>query len=343
MQQNSLGMIELKSIAAAIEAANIITKTSEVEIIGKKIAGEGTITLFFQGNLGVLESTVENLVITLQKRREYLVKNIIPAAHEETINLFFKKNNSLSSHISNVGVLETKGMVGLFSAADAMVKNTNVRILGMENLPGVLAALKIEGEIEHLKAALGIGAEIARKFGQFIRASIIPELDSKTAVIFNNLSESYSTANDENNSPKILKPKLKKPKQIKEVNKASKNSKPENTDKHKTNEDKKKAATNSEYTEQTLFDAMEINDTEPEINNLVTDENYEDLDNPEEETREDYSIGETSDLKIEGLEKLSVSKLRKLARDFDSFPIKGRNISMANRNTLLEYFKRMII
>ena len=44
---------------------------------------------------------------------------------------------------------------------------------------------------------------------------------------------------------------------------------------------------------------------------------------------------------MEELEIYNVHSLRKLARSFESFPIKGREISKANRGTLLDYFKEM--
>jgi nicotinamide mononucleotide adenylyltransferase len=47
-----------------------------------------------------------------------------------------------------------------------------------------------------------------------------------------------------------------------------------------------------------------------------------------------YSIAE--------LEQLNVHKLRRYARSFDGFPIKGREISKANRGELLNYFKDLI-
>lgn len=42
---------------------------------------------------------------------------------------------------------------------------------------------------------------------------------------------------------------------------------------------------------------------------------------------------------IWALQKLNVHELRKLARSVEHFPIKGRDISKANRSELIEYFK----
>lgn len=41
----------------------------------------------------------------------------------------------------------------------------------------------------------------------------------------------------------------------------------------------------------------------------------------------------------ENLKKLNVHKLRHLARSFSNFPIKGREISRANRDELIEHFE----
>ena len=43
----------------------------------------------------------------------------------------------------------------------------------------------------------------------------------------------------------------------------------------------------------------------------------------------------------EGLDNMNVHQLRKLARSTEGFPIKGREISRANRNELIEYFKKL--
>ena len=79
---------------------------------------------------------------------------------------------------------------------------------------------------------------------------------------------------------------------------------------------------------------------------------FEDKAEPEEETIEEIEVIEeeeeedSDDLEMNGeipsqdeLENLNVHELRRLARSQDAFPIKGREISKANRQELLEYFK----
>ncbi len=52
---------------------------------------------------------------------------------------------------------------------------------------------------------------------------------------------------------------------------------------------------------------------------------------------------DTSEKNIDSkLVEMNVPELRKLARSREDFPIKGREISKANRKVLLEYFNKLI-
>ena len=56
------------------------------------------------------------------------------------------------------------------------------------------------------------------------------------------------------------------------------------------------------------------------------------------ELHEDYTEQNLANL---NLEELDVHKLRHLARSIERFPIQGRQISKANRQQLMEYFKKL--
>ncbi|OGU54769.1 MAG: hypothetical protein A2V66_08380 [Ignavibacteria bacterium RBG_13_36_8] len=58
----------------------------------------------------------------------------------------------------------------------------------------------------------------------------------------------------------------------------------------------------------------------------------------EEEKIEKADYGELEIPSEEELEKLNVHELRRLARGYENFPIKGREISRANRQELLDHF-----
>jgi len=71
-----------------------------------------------------------------------------------------------------------------------------------------------------------------------------------------------------------------------------------------------------------------------EISKEGIDESDDDI--IEDEKKSEKQIDE------EEINNLNVHELRHLARSFENFPIKGREISKANRNKLLEYFKEFL-
>lgn len=70
-------------------------------------------------------------------------------------------------------------------------------------------------------------------------------------------------------------------------------------------------------------------------------ESEEDQEDFEDETTEEEKSEETESELNKDILEMNVHELRKLARATDNFPIKGREISKANRQTLLDYFKSL--
>ncbi|AFN75131.1 microcompartments protein [Melioribacter roseus P3M-2] len=71
-------------------------------------------------------------------------------------------------------------------------------------------------------------------------------------------------------------------------------------------------------------------------------EAIKELENEEPEEDDFFGNGDITEVPpLEELSKLNVHKLRRLARAFPNFPIKGREISKANRETLIELFNTL--
>ncbi len=80
--------------------------------------------------------------------------------------------------------------------------------------------------------------------------------------------------------------------------------------------------------EQIESPGISISDQEIQEENVPTE-----IENAPKLIIENYDLAE--------LENYNVQSLRKLAREFENFPIKGRQISMANKQVLLEYFQTL--
>ena len=83
-----------------------------------------------------------------------------------------------------IGMIETKGYVSAFAAADAMVKAANVTITGREEVGDGLVAVVVNGDVGAVKAATEAGAEAAAAIGEVVSVQVIPRPHTDVAKFF---------------------------------------------------------------------------------------------------------------------------------------------------------------
>jgi ethanolamine utilization protein EutM len=73
-----------------------------------------------------------------------------------------------------LGMIETRGLVGMIEAADAMVKTANVVFVGWQKVDAGLVTAIVRGDVASVKAATDAGAAAARKVGELVGVHVIP-------------------------------------------------------------------------------------------------------------------------------------------------------------------------
>jgi len=73
-----------------------------------------------------------------------------------------------------LGLIETKGFVGMVEAADAMVKAAKVELVGYEKIGGGYVTCIVRGDVAAVKAAVEAGARGAERVGQLVSTHVIP-------------------------------------------------------------------------------------------------------------------------------------------------------------------------
>lgn len=72
------------------------------------------------------------------------------------------------------GMIETKGLVAMIEAADAMAKAANVTLVGWEKKIGAgLVTIIAQGEVAAVKSATEAGAAAARRVGEVVSVHVI--------------------------------------------------------------------------------------------------------------------------------------------------------------------------
>ena len=72
-----------------------------------------------------------------------------------------------------LGMVETRGLVASIEAADAMIKNAYVKMVGQEEIPGGYLTVFVRGEIGAVQSAVDAGATAAKQGGELVAVHVI--------------------------------------------------------------------------------------------------------------------------------------------------------------------------
>jgi microcompartment protein CcmL/EutN len=73
-----------------------------------------------------------------------------------------------------LGMIETKGFVGMVEASDAMVKAAKVELVGYEKIGGGYVTAIVRGDVAAVKAATEAGQRAAERVGELVSVHVIP-------------------------------------------------------------------------------------------------------------------------------------------------------------------------
>ncbi|MCX5801195.1 MAG: BMC domain-containing protein [Candidatus Eisenbacteria bacterium] len=78
-----------------------------------------------------------------------------------------------------LGMIETRGFVGMVEASDAMVKAAKVTLVKYEKVGGGYVTALVRGDVGAVKAAVQAGAAAAEKVGELVSTHVIPSPHSQ--------------------------------------------------------------------------------------------------------------------------------------------------------------------
>ena len=79
----ALGMIETKGLVGAIEAADAMTKSANVTLIGYEKIGSGLVTVMVRGDVGAGKASVDAGAAAAEKVGEIVSQHVIPRPHTD--------------------------------------------------------------------------------------------------------------------------------------------------------------------------------------------------------------------------------------------------------------------
>lgn len=80
---NALGMVETRGLVGAIEAADAMVKSANVQLVGKEQIGGGLVTVMVRGDVGAVKSATDAGAAAAEKVGELISVHVIPRPHNE--------------------------------------------------------------------------------------------------------------------------------------------------------------------------------------------------------------------------------------------------------------------
>lgn len=173
MSMNSIGLIELSSIASGMQAADIMLKTSQVELIISRSICSGKYMVLIGGDVAAVNSAVDNAANQI----EFAVIDtfVIPNVHPDIFPALSGHSNV--DNLEALGIIESFSVASLIEGADAAVKAATVRLIEIRLAMalGGKAFVTLTGEVAAVQSAVDSGAHIIAEKGLLVNKVVIPQ------------------------------------------------------------------------------------------------------------------------------------------------------------------------
>src|SRR5436189_2476861 len=89
----------------------------------------------------------------------------------------------MANGLEALGMIETKGLVALVEASDAMLKAANVTLLTWQKIGSGLVTAFVVGDVAAVKAAIDAGSAAASRVGEVVGVQVIPRPHEDIGVV----------------------------------------------------------------------------------------------------------------------------------------------------------------
>jgi len=170
--RNSIGLIELGSIAAGFEVSDAMLKAAAVELILARPVCSGKFIVMVRGGVAAVQAAVSagDLAAGFSKIDSFVIPNV----HESVFPAL--GGAAPAGPLEALGILEAFSVASLIEAADAAAKSANVRLLELRLAValGGKAFVTMTGSVAAVRSAVEAGAAVVAKKGLLVNKVVIP-------------------------------------------------------------------------------------------------------------------------------------------------------------------------
>jgi microcompartment protein CcmL/EutN len=178
MAKNSLGLVELTSIAAGYLACDAMLKTADVELVLARSICSGKYMVMVRGDVAAVEAAVSAGV----SRGNFAIIDsfVIPNLHESVFPAISGSNKVEA--LEALGIVESFSVASLIEGADAAVKTANIDLIEIRLAMalGGKAFVTLTGDVAAVQSAVDSAAQVVGQKGMLVNKVVIahprPEL-----------------------------------------------------------------------------------------------------------------------------------------------------------------------
>jgi ethanolamine utilization protein EutM len=83
MSSDALGMVETRGLIGAVEAADAMSKSANVTLVGKEYIGAGYVTVLVRGDVGAVKASTDAGAAAARRVGELVSVHVIPRPHAD--------------------------------------------------------------------------------------------------------------------------------------------------------------------------------------------------------------------------------------------------------------------
>ncbi len=171
----ALGMVEYFNVTTGVQAADIMAKTADVEIIEAMTVCPGKYIVIISGELSAVKASVE---ASKERFPQKLVDSfVLGNPHEDIFPAIYASTDP--GEVSALGVLETFSVASAIVAADIAAKTAIVKLIELRLAKGMSGKsyLFLTGEVAAVTAAIEKARESIKDEGMYLDSAVIPRPD----------------------------------------------------------------------------------------------------------------------------------------------------------------------
>ena len=170
----AIGMIEFKTTATGVTAADAMVKTSDVEIVEAQTVCPGKYIAIITGDLSAVKAAVDTAVTTYEDK--CIDSFVLGNPHESLFPAIY--GTTQVEEISALGILETYDAASIIEAADQAAKTAIIELRIAKGMCGK-SYMMITGEVSAVSASIDRAKELVAEKGMYLDSSVIAHPDKR--------------------------------------------------------------------------------------------------------------------------------------------------------------------